>query len=225
MGEHVTLIQWDVYEEYVAKADIAGKMVPKVMLPQAVLDLIPSSMAFMRGGRHPDGAKHHLIRKKLSRGLGQKQVLQLAPRFERIARRALDKCVEETKGPRGEVSMEKPLERWAFEGFVSPILGDLPDDQVDEMFTVFNQITDAFVSFAPFDLPFTVLGKAVAARRKAGSIIRKLLANTSAADGSTRNALQQMASSCKATGDRALTEDEIVDTVVTLVAARQIEIA
>merc|ERR1719336_822304 len=218
MGEHMTLIDWDVYEKHVLKADIAGTLVPKFMTPDDIVKLFSNSMLFLRAGRHPDGAKHHTIKAKMMQALGAKNTLKMAPRIERAARRMLDKCVEETKGPRGEVSMTKHIERFCFENAVVSSLGDLSDDEVDELYSLMGQVFDGFMCLIHIDLPFLCWGKTLEAYRKIEAFVRQRLASASA-DGSTRNILKQLTSACKASGNRGLTEEEITDTVVNMVLA------
>lgn len=215
-GEHVTLIDWEVYEQHVAKAEDAGDLIPQ--WPPHIKKLIGgNSVLTLRAGKSAECSRHKLLKAKMMQALAPKQVLLLAERMEAAARQMLDKCVEET-ALHGEASMKALIHRFAFENAAVSVLGDLADDKtlLDEMIPWVDGFMDGLIALVPIDLPVFAFGRAMNGRRALATFLTTLLTKAKTHD-SQRNVLAQFVTA--SSGGRALTEDEMVDSLTTIILA------
>lgn len=216
-GEHVTCIDWDVYQEHVGKAEDAGELIPQ--WPAHLKRLLgESSIITLRAGRGAACDRHRLVKAKMMQALAPRQVLLMAQWIDSAARRMLDKCVDETAGPKGEVSMKPLIDRLAFENAAVAILGDLAEDQMllDEMMPLFETFAAGAMALIPIDMPIFAFGRSMNARRELQNILKSLLTKAKTSD-SRRNVLAQL--TAESTAGRGLKEDEILDSLATVLVA------
>jgi len=218
-GEHVVLMDWDAYEQHVAKAEEVGELVP-MFAPHMSKLVGENSVLLLRAGRLPECARHRLIKAKMMQALAPRQVLLMAEQMEARARRLLDACAEETAGPRGEAAMKQLIDRFAYENAAGSVLGGLTDDEalLDRVQPLAAAFVDGLLSLVPVDLPIFAFGRAMDARRALAEILSGLLQQAQAQD-SQRNVLAQLTSASAADGTRGLTEKEVVDSLMTVLVA------
>jgi len=215
-GEHVAVLDWELWERFFARAEEKAELEPH---PVSHLRLIfgVHSLMSLPGGKGPAGARHRRLRAKLMQALSPKQSLLMVPRIEAAVRQMLDECARET-AVRGECSMKPHIERFGCDNAVVSALGDLGEDVdlLKEMQGQFRAIQDAFLSVVHVDLPIFAFGRAMDARRAMAKKVSELMckANT---HSSQRNALARMTKTdADGTG---LNEEEVVDIIVQVLIA------
>eukprot|EP00928_Gymnodinium_smaydae_P063045 TRINITY_DN46743_c0_g1_i1.p1 TRINITY_DN46743_c0_g1~~TRINITY_DN46743_c0_g1_i1.p1 ORF type:complete len:493 (+),score=78.28 TRINITY_DN46743_c0_g1_i1:62-1540(+) len=213
-GVNSALISWPVYEAHVKKADNGGQL-DQGQFPQYMVDLIgDKSILFLKAGKGQE--KHHRLRNKVLASMSPKRVLALVPDMVKVIRDIFDKMESETQ-ERGFSLFQDYV--WEIPQRITalPIAGGMSTDLADRFGKLIEQWLNGMVSF-PVNLgQFSTYGRALKARQEVGDIIRKLLHDS---DGSGGCVISDLA---KSSDDGAgLTQEEIVDTIFTLIFAGQL---
>lgn len=213
----ICFVDWEVYEAHVQPAEDRGELVPQWHRTLKLL-LGSNSIIHLRAGRGPACATHKRLRGKIMQALAPKQLLLMAPSVEAAARRMLDACAAETAG-RGEAVLRDHIERFAFENAAVAALGELAEDPalLTTLLQEFRIFSAGIIDLLPLDVPFLPFGRAMRARRRVCKIVEDLLGKAMS-HGGQRNVLAQLMAT-DADGTRGLNDEEIVDTLLTLLFA------
>lgn len=141
----------------------------------------------------------------------------MVPQMQASARKLLSACAKAT-ADQGEAVMKEHLEFFAFENAALAALGDLANDEalLVEMHACFKTMMKGAPTIPKLDVPWTPYGKGRIARRRMAEMVHELLGKAHAGSAQ-RNVLAQMMST-DADG-KGLEEEEVVDTLVTVLVA------
>jgi cytochrome P450 len=208
LGQNTVVVSWKLYKEYVKKADDGGELDQGTMPDHLVKLIGVNSMAFMKAGKGQH--HHHRLRSKVLASMTPKRLLALVPDIVSIIREELDKMAESTRANGFAVFAD-------FRGSIAtrvsglPITGALEPNQRQELETLFKIWGKGLM--VPFGKTFA---SAVKARERLVEIVNELLRkppNNSEASSVVSDLAQTSADHA------AFTENEIVDTIFTLLFA------
>lgn len=208
LGQNTVVVSWKIYKEYVMKADNGGELDQGTM-PEHLVKLIgENSMAFMKAGKGQH--HHHKLRSKVLASMTPKKLLLLVPNIVTICREELDKMAELTC-TEGSAAFKD------FKGIIAtrvsglPITGGMEPTQREELESLFKVWGKGLL--VPFG---SALEQAVKARQQIVEIVTNLM-NESSNIGKASSVMSDLAQVSVA--GVAFTENEIMDTVFTLLFA------
>lgn len=209
----VIVISHEIWQRKVTKLENEGLTVP--CFSKKVTNLLgKNSLICMAAGK---GHLHHArLRMKCQRALAPKVVLSNIDVFRAMFRKEFETIAKSTEGD-GFVRFVPIAHRIAFNVSATSIIGDGNERECDEMRKHFGTYCRGMATPRAWDLGrHSVYGRALIARAEIAQLIAELLAKPSV----ERTALGELKISSADCG--GLTEDEIVDSVLTLLFAGQL---
>lgn len=212
-GSNAVVITWDLYEKYVKKADNGGELHQGEFSDGEKKLLGEHSIILLRAGK---GQHHHArLRSKVLHSLTPKRVLGQIPNMLVVFRDVLDRMVKETED-RGFARFEKLAMEIPRRVVMSPIIGNLDQALQIRMAELMEDLACGFIA-VPINMGrFSAFGRALQAKSELNAIIKSIMSSPDQSD----NVVKDLAHASE--GGRGFIEEEIVDTIITLLFAGQI---
>ncbi|CAE7584681.1 unnamed protein product [Symbiodinium natans] len=210
------IIRHEQYMKHIHRSELNGELCP--LFPRSFERMIgENSVINLPGGKgHP---KHKRLRGKLLASLGPQYVLSLIPEIAALVRLTLDGMVKDTER-QGYAEFQRAASELAARASVLPIAAGLEEAEQRSFEVLLNDVMTGLLA-PPLDLGrFSAHGRALIARRKVCQMISKIMAQPK------KHRQNIIADLMKDSEDgKGFTEEEISDTVFTLLIAGKLTTA